>query len=265
MIKKDWFKYCCDGSFFGPFYMTGDASSEGYLIEQKISLEERTDREVNGLIRLMQIDNKSKILDVPCGYGRHIKKLSSMGYVVDGLDINEYYVDIINEKSFVSSKVICGEMNDMPFDDNVYDAVINMFLSFGFYYDEVENISAMREMYRVLKKGGKLLIHSDVNVEQIHSGDYKYEEERRLPDAGKLIINEKYNEIKKRLNGVWSILNADGIGNAYEYSMRVYSVDEYMMMGRCVGFNNIEVYGSFDVTKEAFSSLSQEVILIFQK
>ena len=57
--------------FFGDFYMQGDDSKEGYLISKKQNLKQRTTAEVDGVIRLLDLKQKSKILDIPCGYGRH--------------------------------------------------------------------------------------------------------------------------------------------------------------------------------------------------
>jgi SAM-dependent methyltransferase len=265
MIKDDWFKYQECGSFFGPFYQVGDSSKEGYMQRKKMSLDQRTKREVDGLIRLMNLEKDLSILDVPCGYGRHIQMFYDLGYSLSGLDINKYYVDGIKKKYGEFVDVRCGEMKKMPYDNDSFDAVINMFFSFGFYCEERDNIECMREMYRVLKNNGKLAVHTDVNISRICSGEYHFKEERSLCGNSKLIINETYDKKNSRLNGVWSILDENGIGKAYEYSMRVYSVEEYKMMGYCVGFQNVNVFGSFDCESEMYDPSSEEVILVFQK
>ncbi len=46
------------GGFFGAKYIEGDNSLEGYLPEKQESLEERTRREVDGVIRLLELKKK---------------------------------------------------------------------------------------------------------------------------------------------------------------------------------------------------------------
>jgi ubiquinone/menaquinone biosynthesis C-methylase UbiE len=264
-MNKDWYKYNSSGSFFGSFYKRGDSSLGGYLRDRKLTITERTTREVDGIIRLLGLNINHKLLDVPCGYGRHLRRFVEMGYNVTGVDININFIDNLINDLGTNSNVFQGEMLKLPLESTQYDAVINMFFSFGFYDNDCDNIQCMREMYRVLKKSGQLLIHSDVNMKKIYDGSYLFNEERALSDGGKLLIGEKYDKETKRLNGVWTILKNTGVGEAYEYSMRVYSVDEYEMMGRCAGFRDVKVYGSFDIQNQYFDESSEEIIIVFQK
>ena len=66
MIDSDW--YAKQNGFFGQHYLEGDDSHEGYLSE-KLSLEDRTHREVNGILNLLGNKENMSIMDCPCGYG----------------------------------------------------------------------------------------------------------------------------------------------------------------------------------------------------
>jgi hypothetical protein len=46
--------------FFGDFYMDGDASQDGYLIQKKQSLKERTETEVDGVVQSFVLEKWSK-------------------------------------------------------------------------------------------------------------------------------------------------------------------------------------------------------------
>ncbi|HDD72656.1 MAG TPA: hypothetical protein ENG00_01030 [Candidatus Aenigmarchaeota archaeon] len=72
----EWFR-----EYFGLDYILGDNSgsiSKGIDGEYvRISflgggLIERTEREVNAVLEIIDIEPPSRILDCPCGYGRHI-------------------------------------------------------------------------------------------------------------------------------------------------------------------------------------------------
>lgn len=266
-MLKDWYKYRETGSFFGEFYIKGDHSLEGFIKGKKLSNSQRTEREVAGLIDLLDIDNnfEYEILDAPCGYGRHTKHLVRLGYKVSCLDINPYFIQKIKEEIPGVKDIKNCELKEINYNDNQFDIVLNMFFSFGFYANEHLNIKAMQEFFRVLKKGGRLLLHTDVNMKMIESGKYSLHELRHLKDGGKLLINEEYHARTKRLEGAWTILDKLGNGSAYEYNMRIYSLEEYEMLCRCVGFRKIDVYGSFDKDSREFSHDSQELILICTK
>jgi cyclopropane fatty-acyl-phospholipid synthase-like methyltransferase len=81
-------KFWEDGAgFFGRNYMEGDDSLEGFLTTP-LGLRERTAREVDGIVRLMDLAPGMRILDCPCGYGRHSVGLAQRGFEVVGVDLN---------------------------------------------------------------------------------------------------------------------------------------------------------------------------------
>lgn len=260
---SDWYKFSKEGSFFGQFYVKGDHSIEGFLSEKKLLNKERTAIEVNGLIDILNLRNKkkSKILDAPCGYGRHVKKLANLGYSVYGVDINPYFVDIVKKIPNIKDVKQC-ELNNLAYSDEKFNIVINMFYSFGFYENEADNIKTIKEFYRVLKKDGKLLLHTDVNMNRIKNKLYKFHEVRNLESGKKLYINEFYNKKNKRIDGEWRISDNKGSQNKHNYSMRVYTVEEYFEIFKIAGFKNIEVYSSFDSTNRNFNKGSEELIFV---
>src|SRR3989344_3455024 len=100
-----------DGGFFGSQYMQGDDSITGYLPGKYESLEERTQREVNGTVRLLHFNGGESIIDVPCGYGRHSIELAKRGYKVDGYDLNQ-------EHLIEASKRMVANIDQFPKDED---------------------------------------------------------------------------------------------------------------------------------------------------
>ena len=142
--------------FFGSFYMEGDASKEGYLIEKKQSLDDRTKAEVDGVIKLTGIKENARILDCPCGYGRHSIKLAKRGFKVVGSDINSAHLQkAIKDAKENSLSIALNKENmiDLKYDSE-FDAVINMFYSFGFFDTDEENEKTLKNFYNALKLGG---------------------------------------------------------------------------------------------------------------
>ncbi|MEK7590059.1 MAG: class I SAM-dependent methyltransferase [Patescibacteria group bacterium] len=98
------------------------------------------------------IENKNiKILDAGCGVGTLLKELEKYGNV-SGLDFSEIAVNFCKEKNI--KNVSIGNITKLPFPDNTFDIVLAL--------DVVEHVeddlSAMREIYRVMKGDGVAII-----------------------------------------------------------------------------------------------------------
>ncbi len=248
--------------FFGRNYIRGDNSAYGFLPDREQNLEERTKREVEGVVRLLNLSIGQKVLDVPCGYGRHSIGLSRKGYVVTGVDINDEMLDAAKcEKSVVT--FLNRDMRNIGSDlYGQFNAVINMFYSFGFFKSEEENRGTMQEFYNALQEGGKLLLHTDVSPEMFGRG-YKFRERRDLQDGGSLIIEEDYDYSTKRINGLWEIMDTTGKRKLTPYSVRVYTQAEFDQLARDCGFTEMQFYGSFE--REEFTADSKELIMVAKR
>ena len=92
-----------------------------------------------------------KILDTGCGTGLHIKALQRYGDV-NGLDFSKEALRF--GKSRGNTSLICGSGDRLPFKSSVFDIVCAL--------DVLEHIeddlSAIREMRRVLSPGGYLIL-----------------------------------------------------------------------------------------------------------
>ncbi len=254
-----------EAGFFGKHYLEGDNSREGYLIGQKQTLEQRTQAEAEGIIRLLDLKGEERILDVPSGYGRHSIALTRKGFKVTGVELNAVHLgEAIRsaEAAQVSPNFVKGNMIDIAHQEE-FDAVINMFYSFGFFETDEENNKVLQNFYNALKKGGKFLFHTDVNIPRVLSGQYREDEMRNLASGKTLRIIDKYNPQDKRIHGTWIIKGTDGKEEKKDYSVRVYTKEEFINLCRQVGFTNFEVYSDWD--KTPYSENSEDMIIIAQK
>jgi len=91
-----------------------------------------------------------KILDVGCGTGANLQMLAHFGEA-EGVDISEDALEFCRRKGL---KVQKGLAETLPFDEETYDVVTAL--------DVIEHldddIAGLKEMFRVLKTGGKALI-----------------------------------------------------------------------------------------------------------
>ena len=127
--------------FFGEFYIEGDDSLEGYLQEKTQNLAERTATEVEGICNVLDLKGGESLLDLPCGYGRHSIALAKKGLNVIGCDINPTHLKKAQKASYEEDAEVSwvqGNMQNAKFPEK-FDAIINMFYSFGFFETDDEN------------------------------------------------------------------------------------------------------------------------------
>jgi len=141
-MKTDWFT-----SWFNTKY---------YHILYKDRNTEEAQLFMRNITRFLQLPEKSHILDLPCGKGRHSIYLNSLGYKVTGVDLSEN--SILHAKQF--------ETDDLNFDvfdmrnsiSNRYDAIFNLFTSFGYFEDDKDEIQVLKNMKNGLGNHGVLVM-----------------------------------------------------------------------------------------------------------
>ena len=100
----------------------------------------------------------SHVLDYGCGWGEGSFKYIGAGASVTGIDISKKFIDKANESAIKNNinpdryQFMVMDAHNLEFDDAKFDYVIG----FGIIH-HLEQDKALREIYRVLKKGGEAL------------------------------------------------------------------------------------------------------------
>lgn len=113
------------------------------------------------LLDVLALPSGARILDCPCGQGRHAHLLAEAGFDVDALDYSQHLLDVAKKRGTGRTlRYTQGDMRKLPAKwSGRFDAVVNLFTSFGFFDDPQDDLKVLGQFARVLKPGGVLVWH----------------------------------------------------------------------------------------------------------
>jgi len=116
------------------------------------------------------------LLEIACGNGHFIKNYTSNAHTVTGLDLSQLCVNLATKKNKErivagSAEFVQGEATQLPWENNKFSVATSM-ASFMLFPKPVESL---KEMYRVLRPGGRVVVCIEWNAEdgKDHSKDIK--------------------------------------------------------------------------------------------
>ncbi len=224
-------KKCIDSWFDSPYYHIlykyRDAIEAQYFIDN--------------LTNYLNISKGSKILDLACGKGRHSIYLNTLGYEVLGVDLSEQ--SIIHAKQFENEK-LKFTVHDMtlPYPDT-FDAVLNLFTSFGYAEDDSANLSTIESIKFALNtKGVGVIDFMNVN----------YVMETLIEEDIKTIDGiDFYQKRSLKNNFILKDISFEINGEHYEFQERVkaLTMNDFKILFKNAGLNLLDVFGDYKLSK----------------
>ena len=101
---------------------------------------------------LDNLPKNSKVLDIGCGNGRNLFYRDDLDMV--GVELSSELCKIVSNKG---GTIHNSNMTDLPFDNNIFDAIICVAV-YHHLDNDTDRKKAVSEMYRVLKPKGKAFI-----------------------------------------------------------------------------------------------------------
>ncbi len=231
MDENPWYK-----TFFG----------EDYLRIYSFLTPERTEREVDGIVGLLDLPPGSAILDLCCGHGRHALALAKRGYRVTGQDLSEVFLQRAQaeaEAQGVQVRWLQSDMRKIPFESE-FDAVINIFTAFGYLENEDEDQEVLQQVYKALKPHGLFLL--ETMHREFLLRNFAASEVSRHAD-GLIVLEERDFDILTSYCHVQvTMLSPDGQRREYARSSRIYTLTELARMLEAVGLHVQAYYGGLD-------------------
>jgi SAM-dependent methyltransferase len=122
---------------------------------------ERDRREIARVIDVLGLPSGARVLDAACGQGRHAHLLAEAGFRVDGFDFSAHLLTRARARGTGPTlHYRRGDLRRLPSEwTGRFDAVVNLFTSFGFFAEPADDQRVVSEFARVLRAGGVLLWH----------------------------------------------------------------------------------------------------------
>jgi len=214
---------------------------------------------ITALKNTLEPTQGSNILDLACGNGRHSVALSKFGKV-HGVDLSEKQIGKAKERNIPNAEFFIHDMRKVV-KENHFHYIFNLFSSFGYFEDQIENQKVLDSVCLSLKSKG-IFIQDYLNSEHVSknliakddvlTGDYIFRIERKIEN----------NFVVKQIN-VFQSITEEPVGVFFE-KVRMYSKSELEAMHTQAGLQILNVFGNYDLNHFDMTN-SPRLILISQK
>jgi SAM-dependent methyltransferase len=229
-------------------------------VYQPLEAPEQVRSEVDFIVKALDLPAGAKVLDLCCGQGRHSLELARRGFQVVGVDLSEallYAARKRAESEGLSVTFLHCDMREIDFADE-FDAVINMFTSFGYLESEAEDEKVLGKVAQALKSGGKFLldvVNRDRLVRDFQAREW------HAADEGWLVLEERtFDHLSGRMETRWVCVARDGVRYERLSSVRLYTASELRTMLERAGLKVTNLFGDYDGSPYSWDS--QRLIVV---
>lgn len=208
----------------------------------------KTEQQVHFIEDKLALFPGASILDLCCGHGRHSILLAQRGYRVTGLDLSKQHLELARAAAAdagVEIEWVQADMRRIPASmTGTFDAVVNMFTSFGFFGSDAEDQKVLEAVSHALKPGGRFLIdfiNREWVIRRHQARDWK------ISSDGALLLQERAFDIASGQNTEeLQVFGANGVKRSFRIPVRMYAATELLRMIRQAGMSESSMWGDFD-------------------
>ncbi len=224
---------------------------------------EATLREVDALVGALDLATSHRILDVPCGTGRHSLELARRGYRLTGVDFNPAVLDVARAAAAAEGLSIDfhqGDMRALGFAAQ-FERAFCHWGSFG-YFSDAENQSFLDGVGRALCPGGRFFLDLHV-AETLYpkatKRDFFYvgADDQRL----RVLEERRFDHDSGRIESTWTF-QKKGQEESRSLSIRIYTYRELRSMFEAAG---LRVVSATDKDERPFELGSSRLWLVTEK
>ncbi len=232
-VRPDWWR-----RLFNSLYLKTDAD---VVDDHSI-----TRSEVDLFSKILNLSPEDRILDLCCGQGRHTLELARRGFkYVEGLDRSHYLIQKAKaqaKKEGLNARFREGDARKLPYPPDTFDVVLILGNSFGYFETIQDDMRVLKEVFRVLKPWGRILI-------DVADGEYLREHFQPRSwewiDKKHFVCRERSLSLdKQRLISREVIVHVEkGVIADQFYAERLYTRESIKELLEKAGFSDITIHG----------------------
>ncbi|MGH7389583.1 MAG: SAM-dependent methyltransferase [Candidatus Rokuibacteriota bacterium] len=235
-------------------------------ISQAVGSPEDAARSVRWILGRAGVAAGARVLDAPCGFGRHSVEFARRGFQVTGVDFNETEIARAREaatRAGVTLTLLCQDMRDMDFSGE-FDLAVNLFSSIGYFSDDEDRLLLDR-FWRALRPGGVFVLDTRNRDQVVRSMP---PEDRLQADGGTVRIENRFDPTTSRWAARWWRVPAGAAEDdpgalVGESEIRLYAAHELRAMLRPERWSRVDLFGALDGTP--FSVDAYRLVLVARK
>jgi SAM-dependent methyltransferase len=223
----------------------------------KATTEDQTAREAAFIREALGVLPPARLLDVPCGGGRHSRALARLGYDMTGVDLSAEFLAAARSQAPDGPGSVAWEqreMRDLPWPEQ-FDGAFSFGNSFG-YLDDAGNAEFLKAVARALKPGARFVLDTSYVMESLLS----VIQWRTWYETGDILMlaDRRYEPAEGRLHVEYTWIS-EGKTDRRSMSARLYTYREVFRLLEEAGFTDLQGYGS--ITREPFRIVCGQLLV----
>jgi SAM-dependent methyltransferase len=201
----------------------------------------QTPAEIDALVKLLHLEPPARILDLPCGIGRHSAELARRGFAVTGVDLHEPYLAEARA-SAPGVEWIRADMREFT-RPAAFDAVLNLYTSFGYFEDPADDLRVATNALESLRPGGAFVI--EMKGKELVVAEYQERRWIELDDGSSLLSRVTVGNGWRTVRDDWILLKGDERREGH-FQTRLYAATELERLLLDAGFLDVALHGWLD-------------------
>ncbi len=242
-MEKEWFSSWFDTPYYHTLYKHRDDSEASVFIDN--------------IAKLLKLNPNADCWDLCCGKGRHSIYLNKKGYHVVGTDLSVQSITEANKSANDTLEFYSHDMRHL-FRTNYFDAVFNLFTSFGYFETRHDDVNVFNAVEKALKPKG-IFVFDFLNSAYVKN--MLIAEDEKTIDGITFHITKAIEN-----NTVIKKIDFKDKGKYFHYEERVKLFDKEYFEGLATECNLtvLNVFGNYHLEDFDLNS-SPRLILILQK
>lgn len=223
---KEWFANWFDSPWYHVLYKGRDQNEAKQFI--------------SNLLQYLHLPENARVLDLACGKGRHSITLHKHGLDVTGLDLSPHSIACAQRFEATSLHFQVHDMRE-PIQLPPFEAVFNLFTSFGYFDADEDHINTLRSVHNALVHGGRF-IFDYLNTPKLLN--------QLVPEESKTVDGITFHLERKLEDGfIHKHIRFDAEGKHYDFEekVRAFAFEDLQKFFSATGLQIIDTFGDYSL------------------